>query len=100
MDKGKISALSPNSVRYSAYGSTAWTSPQGQRISQFSSPAQQGGAMPNSFYRRNKSEGPFSNRFHQPWSWSRKSFSKRTESQGVSACLGVNNSVMKFSPPS
>ena len=48
--------------------------------------------------KRHKSEGPFANRFHQTAPFTRRIFSVRTESSGVSACLGVNDSVSQLAP--
>ena len=81
---------SPESLRYSAYGSTAWPSPA-QAVSTF---------QPAAGLRRNKSLGgpSTSNRFHVARPMTRRNYSVRTQSLGVSACLGVADHVTQHMP--
>ena len=48
--------------------------------------------------RRNRSEGPFANRFYQANPFTRRNYSVRTDSSGVSACFGVSNPATKLAP--
>lgn len=52
----------------------------------------------DSALRRNRSEGPFANRFYQANPFTRRNFSVRTDSSGVSACFGVSNPATKLAP--
>ncbi len=78
----------PASFKQSGVNSTAFTTPN------------QPGHMParDSALKRHNSEGPFANRFYQATPFTRRNFSVRTESGGVSACMGVSNSVAAMAP--